>query len=175
MPATDPPSPPLTNRTTHRKPPTRPSPPPCLVPLSARWCRYEEAFEQIKACTGITDIEELVKTFIANEDQNFSLFNYVNGQTHDLEKMDDAIQDLKDEVRLRARLLSSRPPARARASPGARHARWPALLSSHPGPHPLRTATGAQILARRGRGRQPGAAERFAGEAGADVAVGGEV
>ena len=41
---------------------------------------FEEAFNKIKAATGITDIEELVRTFIKNEDQNFSLFNYVNEQ-----------------------------------------------------------------------------------------------
>ena len=41
---------------------------------------YEEAFNKIKAATGISDIQELVNTFIANEDQNFSLFNYVNEQ-----------------------------------------------------------------------------------------------
>merc|ERR1719181_2123536 len=42
---------------------------------------FEEAFNKIKAATGINDIEELVRTFIKNEDQNFSLFNYVNEQT----------------------------------------------------------------------------------------------
>lgn len=42
---------------------------------------FEEAFLKIKAATGISDIDELVRTFIKNEDQNFSLFNYVNEQT----------------------------------------------------------------------------------------------
>ena len=41
---------------------------------------FEEAYNKIKAATGITDIEELVRTFIKNEDHNFSLFNYVNEQ-----------------------------------------------------------------------------------------------
>jgi len=39
---------------------------------------YEEAFQKIQQATGITDIDELVTTFIAAEDQNFSLFNFVN-------------------------------------------------------------------------------------------------
>jgi len=58
---------------------------------------FEEAFNKIKAATGITDIEELVRTFIKNEDQNFSLFNYVNEQTNDIEKLEEQIQQLKEE------------------------------------------------------------------------------
>ena len=45
---------------------------------------FEEAFNKIKAATGITDIEELVRTFIKNEDHNFSLFNYVNEQNNEI-------------------------------------------------------------------------------------------
>ena len=40
--------------------------------------KYEEAFARIQQATGITDIDELVATFIEAEDDNFSLFNYVN-------------------------------------------------------------------------------------------------
>ncbi|KAG9407158.1 Coiled-coil domain-containing protein 63 [Aphanomyces cochlioides] len=58
---------------------------------------YEEVFAKIKAATGITDIEELVTTFIKNEDQNFSLFNYVNEQTNEIEKLQDQIEALKIE------------------------------------------------------------------------------
>ncbi|RHY31791.1 hypothetical protein DYB32_004501 [Aphanomyces invadans] len=58
---------------------------------------YEEVFAKIKAATGITDIEELVTTFIKNEDQNFSLFNYVNEQTNEIEKLQDHIESLKAE------------------------------------------------------------------------------
>merc|ERR1711934_1194912 len=58
---------------------------------------FEEAFNKIKAATGISDIEELVRTFIKNEDQNFSLFNYVNEQTNEIEKLEEQIQQLKDE------------------------------------------------------------------------------
>merc|ERR1711988_332440 len=58
---------------------------------------FEEAFNKIKAATGINDIEELVRTFIKNEDQNFSLFNYVNEQTNEIEKLEEQIQSLQDE------------------------------------------------------------------------------
>eukprot|EP00968_Pinguiococcus_pyrenoidosus_P021803 scaffold2923_cov313-Pinguiococcus_pyrenoidosus.AAC.11 len=58
---------------------------------------FEEAFNKIRAATGIQDVEELVRTFIKNEDQNFSLFNYVNEQTNDLEKLEEEIQQLREE------------------------------------------------------------------------------
>lgn len=38
----------------------------------------EDAFEQIKEATGIQNIEEIVTTFIKAEEQNHSLYNYVN-------------------------------------------------------------------------------------------------
>ena len=47
---------------------------------------FEEAFNKIKGATGITDIEELVRTFIKNEEHNFSLFNYVNEQNNEIER-----------------------------------------------------------------------------------------
>ena len=58
---------------------------------------FEEAFEKIKASTGISDIEELVRTFIKNEDHNFSLFNYVNEQNNEIEKYEEQIQLLRED------------------------------------------------------------------------------
>lgn len=58
---------------------------------------YEEAFHKIKASTGISDIDELVTTFISSEDQNFSLFNYVSGQANEIEKLEEQISLLQEE------------------------------------------------------------------------------
>lgn len=60
---------------------------------------FEEAFNKIKAATGITNIDELVKIFIKNEDHNFSLFNYVNEQNNEIEKLEENIQILREEER----------------------------------------------------------------------------
>jgi len=49
----------------------------------------EQAFEQIKDHSGISNIEEIVTTFIKAEDQNYSLYNYVNM----LGQETDAIED----------------------------------------------------------------------------------
>ena len=59
---------------------------------------YEEAFSKIKEATGISDIDELVNTFIAAEDQNFKLFNYVNELNVECEKLEEQICSTKDEI-----------------------------------------------------------------------------
>ena len=58
---------------------------------------FEEAFNRIKAATGIEEIDELVRLFVKNEDQNFSLFNYVTEQTNEIEKLQEAISQLQEE------------------------------------------------------------------------------
>jgi len=58
---------------------------------------YEEAFNKIKAATGITDVDKLVSTFIQNEEQNFSLFNFVNEQNNEIERLEEQIQKLREE------------------------------------------------------------------------------
>jgi len=59
---------------------------------------YEEAFAKIQAATGISDIDELVTTFINAEDQNFALFNYVNELNSECEKLEEQIADIKSEI-----------------------------------------------------------------------------
>ncbi|KAG5174926.1 outer dynein arm docking complex protein like [Tribonema minus] len=58
---------------------------------------FEEAFNRIRAATGVSDVDALVRTFIKNENQNFSLFSYVNEQQNDIEKLEEQIQALKAE------------------------------------------------------------------------------
>ncbi|KAK1947105.1 Outer dynein arm protein 1 [Phytophthora citrophthora] len=60
---------------------------------------FEEAFMKIKAATRIDDLEQLVTSFIKKEDQNFSLFNYVNEQSNEIEKLEEWIASLRDEER----------------------------------------------------------------------------
>lgn len=59
---------------------------------------YEEAFEKIKESTGISDIDELVTSFIEAEDANFSLFNYVNELNSEIERLEEQNAELNDEV-----------------------------------------------------------------------------
>ena len=59
---------------------------------------YEEAFRKIEEATGISDIDELVKTFVEAEMQNYSLFNTVNDLSGDMEKLEQQINDIKTEI-----------------------------------------------------------------------------
>ena len=59
---------------------------------------YEEAFRQIQSATGMTDIDDLVTSFIAAEDQNFSLFNFVNELNQETEKLEDSASELRGEI-----------------------------------------------------------------------------
>lgn len=38
-----------------------------------------------------------VRTFVKNEDQNFSLFNYVNEQQNEVEKLEEQLHQLEEE------------------------------------------------------------------------------
>ncbi|GLD94050.1 hypothetical protein PINS_up024017 [Pythium insidiosum] len=60
---------------------------------------FEEAFLKLKAATQIDDLEQLVTSFIKKEDQNFSLFNYVNEQSNEIEKLEELLAELRDEER----------------------------------------------------------------------------
>lgn len=55
---------------------------------------YEEAFVRIKEMTGEDDIDKLVRRFIEVEDTNFALFNYVNEQNNEIEKLNDDINNV---------------------------------------------------------------------------------
>merc|ERR1711988_11985 len=59
---------------------------------------YEEAFARIMDATNIHSIDELVDTFINAEDKNFTLFNFVNELTSEIEKLEEQIAEIKSEV-----------------------------------------------------------------------------
>lgn len=58
---------------------------------------YEDAFRQISTATGISDVDQLVKMFIENEEFNFSLFRYSNEQAAEIERLQEGIQTLHEE------------------------------------------------------------------------------
>lgn len=59
---------------------------------------YENAFSEIRKVTGISDIGELVQRFKAVEDQNFSLFNYVNEVNNEIEMYAEDIVDIQKKI-----------------------------------------------------------------------------
>lgn len=56
----------------------------------------EHAFTQIEKATGISSVEEIVTTFIKAEEQNYSLFNYVNMLNSDI----DLIEEQNKQIQL---------------------------------------------------------------------------
>lgn len=58
----------------------------------------EQAFQQIKESSGIQDVDEIVTTFIKAEEQNYSLFNFVNLLTQEIDALEDNNKYLDDEI-----------------------------------------------------------------------------
>lgn len=63
---------------------------------------YDEAFAKIQEATGIGNIDELVTAFINAEDQNFTLFNYVNDLNKEIEKLEEQVAELRAEAEKQA-------------------------------------------------------------------------
>jgi len=57
-----------------------------------------QAFGKIMNETKINDVDLLVETFINAEDNNFSLFNYVNSLSAQIEKYEDSIKQVNAEI-----------------------------------------------------------------------------
>ena len=53
---------------------------------------YEEAFGKIEEATGISNIDQLVDTFIQAEERNFKFFKFVNQQSDEIEVLEGQIQ-----------------------------------------------------------------------------------
>lgn len=60
---------------------------------------FEQAFATIKSSTGISDIEEIVKIFVALEQRNFSLLTYVNQLNREIEAVEIRNRELKSQLK----------------------------------------------------------------------------
>lgn len=60
---------------------------------------FEQAFATIKSSTGISDIEEIVKIFIALEQRNFSLLTYVNQLNREIETIEIRNRELQNQLK----------------------------------------------------------------------------
>ena len=58
----------------------------------------EDAFNQIKQQTGIPSTEEIVTTFIKAEEQNYSLYNYVNMLNSDIDMIEEQNTNIQLEI-----------------------------------------------------------------------------
>ena len=59
----------------------------------------EDAFKQIKEATGISSVEEIVTTFVKAEEQNYSLYNYVNMLNSDIDMVEEQNKQISVEIK----------------------------------------------------------------------------
>ena len=59
---------------------------------------YEEMLLKIQDSTGIYDINEIVNKFMEAEEQNFSLFNYVNDVNSEIERLEHSISSMRNQI-----------------------------------------------------------------------------
>jgi chromosome segregation ATPase len=59
--------------------------------------KFEEELAKIQAATQITDFDKLVSIFKKNEEKNFQMFKYANELSNEIESLEKAIADLKEE------------------------------------------------------------------------------
>ena len=62
------------------------------------------SFEQIKESTGIASVDEIVTTFIKAEEQNISLFNYVNMLNSEIDMIEEQNRNIEAELKSHADL-----------------------------------------------------------------------
>lgn len=59
---------------------------------------YGESIARIQEITGLTDIHEIINKFLEAEEQNFSLFNYVNDINSEIERLDHANNNMRTQI-----------------------------------------------------------------------------
>lgn len=55
---------------------------------------FEEAFAKIEEATNIKDTDVLVTQFIRAEERNFGLFQFINGQADDIDRLEHQIASI---------------------------------------------------------------------------------
>lgn len=70
-----------------------------IAPLSQEKIHsYEEMLLKVQESTGIYDINEIVTKFLEAEEQNFSLFNYVNDINSEIERLEHSISSMRNQI-----------------------------------------------------------------------------
>lgn len=70
-----------------------------MAPLSQEKIHsYEEMLLKIQENTGLTDIREIINKFLEAEEQNFSLFNYVNDINSEIERLEHSISSMRSQI-----------------------------------------------------------------------------
>lgn len=70
---------------------------PCDIALIySQW--YEEAFEELKTVSNIDDLDRLVAVFMKQEDEHFSLFNYIQTVNQETDQHLEKTEELEVQL-----------------------------------------------------------------------------
>ena len=58
----------------------------------------EEAFNDIKEKSGINTLEEITNTFIKSEEQNYSLYNYMDQLSRNIDSLAEQNKQLENKI-----------------------------------------------------------------------------
>lgn len=58
----------------------------------------EEAFDEIKKKSGINDLDEITNTFIKSEEQNYSLYNYMDSLSRNIDSLEKSNAELEHGI-----------------------------------------------------------------------------
>jgi coiled-coil domain-containing protein 63/114 len=53
---------------------------------------------QLKILSGEKETDKIISEFIKEEEENYALFNYVNELSHEIEQLNETVQQLQDSI-----------------------------------------------------------------------------
>lgn len=59
----------------------------------------EEAFNDIKQKSGINTLQEITNTFIKSEEQNYSLYNYMDELSRNIDSLEEENRELEKNIK----------------------------------------------------------------------------
>ena len=61
--------------------------------------QIQEAFNEIKKNSGINDLNQITNTFIKSQEQNYSLYNYMDSLSRNIDALEKTNKELEDNIR----------------------------------------------------------------------------
>ena len=74
---------------------------------------FEDKFKELRAVSGLSSIDDIVSTFTKNEDERFSMFNYIQSVHNDCDKTMEHAAKVRDEIRKYRTAIMSEESSRA--------------------------------------------------------------